>query len=639
MKMFSSNWRFVLVGALLVVAIVCATCLIISAQLNASIEAYRIATNNLGVGMARQTTRSLGLVDQLLRDLAKDVTATSNATPELVSTAMRDSKTTATLLDKGSVTTGIETLLLVDSKGGIAAESIGSPTPNLSAEEKEAFAYFAANDDRGAFVGRPLQTEGSGEWTVAMGRRVNTSDGQFAGIILAALSLSEWQEFYKVAMPPNRLVTLARRDGTILVQYPSGANAAGTLVQNLAFWREGVAKGGGAYLSDGGSGRAVVIASLNPLPDLPFVVEATVLESYALADWYRQRFLFAAGGGAAIVVVVLLLWLFAAQYRRIQFSEAALAKQNGELVITREQLRAALSNISQGVCFFDRDQKLLVANARYAEIYDLPPGAIRPGVSLQKIVEARAAAGSAPMSLAEQHLERVNALAGTTDAAHYTDELRNGRFISVRLQPMPEGGWVATHEDVTGRREAESKLAFLATHDVLTGVANRALLQERIERAQIAAKQGESFALLFLDLDGFKAVNDVLGHQAGDELLHAVAKRLLACVREGDTVARPGGDEFAVLLQNPATAGDAAKLADRILEKLDEAFHINGREVSVGTSIGIAVAPRDGTSVEALVRCVDTALYVAKAEGRGQFRFFQSQMDEGGPSYPQRAVT
>ena len=187
---------------------------------------------------------------------------------------------------------------------------------------------------------------------------------------------------------------------------------------------------------------------------------------------------------------------------------------------------------------------------------------------------------------------------------------------------------MATHEDISERREADAKIAFLATHDVLTGLANRALLQERIERAQLGAKNGEPFAILFLDLDGFKAVNSSVGHQGGDELLHAVATRLIACVREGDTVARTGGDEFVVLLQNPATAEDAGRLASRVVQRLDEPFQINGRELNIGTSIGIAVAPEDGTSVEALTRGADIALYAAKVEGRGRYRFFDRQMDD-----------
>jgi diguanylate cyclase (GGDEF)-like protein len=634
----SSHWRFVLVGVLLVAAIIAATGLIIGTQRAASIEAYRTATNNLGVGMAAQTARSLGLVDRALQDLTKVFAAAPNATPELIAASMRDDRTSV-LLEAGARAPGVESIALVDQRGEIANSSSGSTSSNQLIDP-QLFAHFAANDDATGLVGRPVQVATGGEWTATMARRVNSADGKFAGIALAILSLHQLEEFYKVAMPPNRSVTMARRDGVILVRYPPLANAVGAIVPNLAQWSAAVAQGGGTYVSEGKSGQEPLVASVNPLRDLPFVVEATVLERYALADWHKQRPFVVVGGAGAIVTVLLLLWLFAAQYQRIrtqhdriQASEAVLTEKNRQLDATRGQLHAALSNLSQGVCFFNGDQKLLVANDRFSEIYDLAPELIQPGISLAEIGKARVAAGSASGSMRDEYLASLDALANTKEPSHFIVELKNGRTISIRHQPMPEGGWIATHEDVTERREAEAKIAFLATHDVLTGLANRALLQERMERAQIAARRGESFAVLFLDLDGFKAVNTSVGHQGGDELLHAVARRLVACVREGDTVARTGGDEFVILLQNPTEAADAAHLAGRIVQKLAEPFQIDGRQISVGTSIGIAVAPKDGTSIEALTRCADAALYVAKAEGRGTFRFFETQMDEGEKSY------
>jgi diguanylate cyclase (GGDEF)-like protein len=627
------HFRFILVGALLAAAIIVATSSIIRAQRSSSIEAYRVATNNLGVGMARQTARSLGMIDQALRDLRDKISAAPGATPEQIATVMREDTTAAVLLDKRNRVSGVEAFVLIDQQGGIANVSDISSVPNLHVDDQELFAHLAANDGDTAFVGRPTEIGTTGDWTASMARRINSADGKFAGIVVAVLSLRDLEEFYHVAMPVNRSVIVARRDGVILVQYPLQANTIGATVSEQSSWSSAVERGGGTYVSSGGSGRAPVIASVNPLPDLPFVVEATVLETYALADWYRQRIWLMVGGGSASVCVVLLLWLFAAQYSRIRRSEAGLEEKNSELNAARGQLHAALSNISQGVCFFSADKKLVVANGRFAEIYDLPPEAIQPGISLREIGEARIVAGSTAVSVPDEYVAALDALAGTTEPSYFTIELKNGRNISIRHQPMRDGGWVAAHEDTTERREAETKIAFLATHDVLTGLANRALLQERMERAQTAAKRGEPFAVLFLDLDGFKSVNTSLGHQGGDELLHAVAKRLVACVREGDTVARTGGDEFVVLLQNPTESEDAAHLAGRILEKLAEPFKIEGRELAVGASIGIAVAPSDGGTVEALVRCADVALYVAKAEGRNRFRFFERQMDTSEKSY------
>ncbi|HVY21151.1 MAG TPA: diguanylate cyclase [Bauldia sp.] len=632
----SSHWRFVLVGLFLVAAIIVATTLIIDAQRKSAIEAYRIAVNNLGVGMAHQTARSLGIIDASLRGLRDLVAAAPAVSPEQVTTAMRGPAAAATLVANCNRLVGIHALALIDQQGKVAASCGESPPSGLRFGEQQLFELMAVSEDTNASVGRPSEMGTDGEWTAALARRINSADGGFAGIVLAELSLRELEEFYKVAMPRNRSVSVARRDGVILVRYPLTADAIGTLVPNSAQWSASVANGGGTYISESAPGSESVIASVNPLPELPFVVEATVLEHFALADWNKQWAWFVAGGTGAIATVLLLLWLFAWQYRRIQFqyariqaSEAVLTDKNFELDAARGRLHAALSNISQGVCFFDGSQRLQVANDRFAEIYGLSSEVVQPGVSLSKISEARTAAGTASAVAPDIYLASINAREGIAEVRDFTVELQNGRIISVRHQPTPDGGWVATHEDITERREADAKIAFLATHDVLTGLANRALLQERIERAQLGAKQGEPFAILFLDLDDFKAVNSSVGHHGGDELLHAVAKRLIACVREGDTVARTGGDEFVVLLQNPATADDAGRLASRIVQRLDEPFQIDGREINIGTSIGIAVAPGDGTSVEALTRVADIALYAAKAEGRGRFRFFESQMDAG----------
>jgi diguanylate cyclase (GGDEF)-like protein len=192
---------------------------------------------------------------------------------------------------------------------------------------------------------------------------------------------------------------------------------------------------------------------------------------------------------------------------------------------------------------------------------------------------------------------------------------------------MGGGGWVSTHEDITERRRAEAALAFMARHDALTELPNRTLFQERLIEAIAVARRGPQCALLCLDLDHFKAINDTLGHPVGDNLLRAVADRLSAAVRNIDTVARLGGDEFAIIQTDLGSPDHAAMLANRIITALREPFDIDGHRVVTGTSIGIAIATRDGTSSDTLLMNADIALYLAKAEGRGTFRFFEPEMD------------
>ncbi len=202
-------------------------------------------------------------------------------------------------------------------------------------------------------------------------------------------------------------------------------------------------------------------------------------------------------------------------------------------------------------------------------------------------------------------------------------------MIAIASRPM-EDGWVATYEDVTERHRAAAQATFLARHDALTRLPNRVLFQERLEQAAASthgnAGRGPGFAVLCLDLDHFKSVNDTHGHPVGDKMLRAVAERMLACVAEGDTVARLGGDEFAIVQATSQEPADAAHLARRVVAEVSEPYDIDGHRLLIGASVGIAVGGRADDS-ETLLRNTDTALYRAKAEGRGSFRFFEPEMD------------
>jgi diguanylate cyclase (GGDEF)-like protein len=205
--------------------------------------------------------------------------------------------------------------------------------------------------------------------------------------------------------------------------------------------------------------------------------------------------------------------------------------------------------------------------------------------------------------------------------------MRNGRTFKIRHRPLPDLGWVATHEDITEQRQAEIKIAHMAHHDALTDLANRVLLNERLESALATFRDGEMIAVHHLDLDQFKAVNDTFGHPAGDQLLKIVAERLRGLVRTTDTIARMGGDEFVVLQAPIADPTEASALAQAIIELMSMPYDLNGHQAVVGASIGIAVSPGDGSSCDNLLRNADLALYRAKADGRGTFRFFEPVMD------------
>jgi diguanylate cyclase (GGDEF)-like protein len=303
-------------------------------------------------------------------------------------------------------------------------------------------------------------------------------------------------------------------------------------------------------------------------------------------------------------------------------------QQEEDLKIRNFQFDTAINNMSQGLCFFDANHRLIVCNDMFVDMYDLPRDRVGPGTPLTEIVDLRFEAGSFPEMSRDEYLHWRTNVAISNEPTDSVVELKNGRTFKIRHRPMPDGGWVATHEDITEQRVSELKIEYMAHHDALTDLANRVLLNERLEQALgRRIHRTEMVAVHHLDLDQFKAVNDTFGHPAGDKLLKIVAERLRALVRETDTIARMGGDEF-VIVQAPITdPTEATSLAQAIIASISEPFDLDGHQAAIGASVGIAVGPSDGLRPDKLLRNADLALYRAKGDGRGTFRFFEPAMD------------
>jgi diguanylate cyclase (GGDEF)-like protein len=302
-------------------------------------------------------------------------------------------------------------------------------------------------------------------------------------------------------------------------------------------------------------------------------------------------------------------------------------EQEETLRVRNFQFDTAINNMSQGLCFFDSDHRLIVCNDRFVEMYDIAPERVSPGMSLIEIVDLRFEAGSFPAMTRDEYLHWRTNVAVSNEAKDSIVELMNGRTFKIRHRPMAGGGWVATHEDITEQRQSEVKIEYMAHHDALTDLANRVLLNDRLEQALGRVQHGEMVAVHHLDLDQFKAVNDTLGHPCGDKLLRTVAERLRALVGEADTIARMGGDEFVIVQATIADPADATSLAQGVIEALSEPYDIDGQQAVIGVSIGISVGPGDGSTPDKLLRNADLALYRAKSDGRGTFRFFEPVMD------------
>lgn len=308
-------------------------------------------------------------------------------------------------------------------------------------------------------------------------------------------------------------------------------------------------------------------------------------------------------------------------------SEDALRARDLELTEQNELFNTALDNMSQGLCMFDRDRKLVVTNTRFIEVYNFPEDVVQPGMAYEDMLGFLCDREGLPETEREAYIKtRVETvLAG--EPRTRIRELAGGRFIAINHQPMDNGGWVSTHEDITELQQVQARVAHMALHDELTGLPNRTLLRERMEQTEPMLRRGSNVAVLCLDLDRFKNVNDTIGHPMGDKLLQAAADRLRECVRETDTIARLGGDEFAILQVSDQQPQAATALATRICDILSRPFDLENHQVVVGASVGIAIAPADGSDPDHLLKNADMALYRAKNDGRGIFRFFEPEMD------------
>jgi diguanylate cyclase (GGDEF)-like protein/PAS domain S-box-containing protein len=311
--------------------------------------------------------------------------------------------------------------------------------------------------------------------------------------------------------------------------------------------------------------------------------------------------------------------------------EQLVAKRTSELRSREQDLQAqnvrfdtAINNMTQGLLLFDSSQQLVVCNQRYIEMYGLSAAVVKPGCSFREIIAHRKATGSFAGDM-DEYCARILQNIGLRNSM--VVETRDGRSIQIVNEPLTDGGWVATHEDITERRLAEEQIRHLAHYDALTDLPNRALFHERLKQELARIADGQQMAVIYIDIDEFKTVNDTLGHLIGDELLKSVAASLSQCVATTDFVARLGGDEFAIVQTAVKAPTEVADLVTRVLDAIREPYECLGHQLTTDASIGIALAPQHGVDLDQILKNADLAMYAAKSAGRRTYRFFEPAMD------------
>ena len=301
-----------------------------------------------------------------------------------------------------------------------------------------------------------------------------------------------------------------------------------------------------------------------------------------------------------------------------------------KLQMSNEKFDAALNNMAQGLMMFDAAGKLSTSNKRVAELFGMPWEKWKIsalGMTVSQAMRLAYDLTNVTQKNETQVVADLQSILSRRRTGTIVFERTDGRSFSATCAPMADGGFVVTFDDITERRRTEDQISHLAHYDALTDLPNRVHFYEEMDKILARGSPSGAFAVFSLDLDHFKSVNDTLGHPIGDKLLQTVAERMRGCVRETDIIARLGGDEFAIVQVTYEQPVDATSLATRLIEAVSGPYQLDGHQIVVGTSIGIAIAPEDGTDPDQLMKRADLALYRSKADGGSVYRFFEEQMD------------
>jgi diguanylate cyclase (GGDEF)-like protein len=572
--------------------------------------AHRV--ENLAAILKGNTARTFGEIDLLLRLAAEEHAGAGGASRlPLVKSAMGD----------GTRLVGIR---LIDPRSGRLVDGGGLASAAFERLDEAALQHHVGVAANALRIGDPVLDREHGTWVIGVSRRVRDAWRGLDLIVLGVVDARVIRDVYdRVDVGDGGAVTLFTNGGTILARRPDADTLIGQRFDRLPLFQAPHAtQQAGLYATESATVDGVPrIVAFRRLGEFPVVLSAALALDEVLAPWWRETFRNFAILPVAMGVLIAFGALLDREARRRGQAEAQ-ARQKSSV------LEATLENMDQGILMIDENLRVQVHNRRALELLDLPAELLAARPHFYDVTRYQFATGDFE-NADEAFRKWVHAGGLAIVHQSYERERPNGTVLEIRTVPLANGGAVRTFTDVTARKQAERRVEHMARHDALTGLANRVLFRERLETAlSRCAERDEPTAVLCLDLDQFKAVNDTLGHSVGDTLLKEVAARIVAEVRARDVVARLGGDEFAILLAARADAEAAAALAARLVETIGRPFMLDGQLINVGTSIGIALAPVDGLDPDLLMKNADLALYKAKGDGRGTFRFFESAMDK-----------
>src|SRR5262245_15604370 len=540
------------------------------------------ANKNFAMVFEENVLRSIGEIDKALLYLRRTVES------------RKDTEDFATIVSTTDVLSEIIVqVAIIDADGILRASNAGpQPTAAVDLSDREHYRVHVGRDVDQLFISKPVVGRVSGKWSVQFSRRFSNTDHSFGGVVVASLDPEHLTKFYdKIDFGSAASIALIGSDGVVRSSGGSAADfALGQDLRGTELYAR-MQSGSNATFEDGvastGEGRLITVRKVRDHP--LWVSVSTNDEEIYRSSWVALEL----NAMAALVLTLLIL----ATMERILRTEAGAR-------LKAEQLQLTLENMSQGIVLVTKDLQIPIINSRCGELLGLPADVVEHPPRYDQFVQLQNRVGEVRESAhARSTTEDGAAAAGSGQFSICERKMASGSVIEVRSGHLPDGSLVQTFTDITKRCEAEAHVARLASEDPLTGLPNRRVFRATLDQMSSRAgagdrAKGREFAVLFLDLDRFKVVNDTLGHRVGDQLLQEVGNRLKQALPENGVLARLGGDEFAIVASSVKFRSGLETLATSLTEIISQPYEIDGHRIRSSVSIGIAMGPRDGDSAD-----------------------------------------
>ena len=540
----------------------------------------------------------------------------------------------AKLTQKGDL---IAEIRVIGPDGLVIASATRPISAPVDSSDREYFQVQMNSQSDELFISKPIIGRMSGLRLLQLSRPIRAADGSFEGVVVASIDARYLSNFYEsIDVGRDGAIFLAGLDGVVRASAGFKNEVVGGSMLRSQLFNKIKQAGTGSFLTAGNQDGIKRFVSYRVVKAFPLVVYVGQGEQEVLADYSYDRSVYSAVAAGATVLIVIVLGFTVRSRARLNAARDSLQVSEARAWTKSLELEVTLEHMNQGIMMVDADRNIMVMNRRVIDLLGLPEDYFGRQLNLDD-VQSRLRA-KAELARGPNTREPLASGGLPMEIGTYECSRPNGVTLEIHTMALPEGGVVHTISDVSERKRKAIQIAHMARHDALTNLANRTFLGERVGQALAHMRRGDQgFALFYLDLDRFKAVNDIHGHLAGDALLRSVASRLSLCVRKIDMIARLGGDEFAILQAKTDREEDAQALAQRVLDAVGAPYHFDGYQAVIGVSVGIAIAPRDGTNAKGLFQAADAALYRAKSGGGNAYDFFGRVMQPG--SVPRKLLS